>query len=142
MEKETNSYNWSDAWLLLSIIHASKKRGATLNEIIEAGDAINISIFTPEEMESGLSRLTAGGYIEEKGGAFSITEQLAGQLSRTKILSRYIRKQLEDIRKLIGAASWAAVQPNPNNLQYPGFSKELFEEAYKRYVDRVANRFT
>ena len=142
MAKEANGYNWSDAWLLLSIIHASRRGGATLDKIIEAGDGINVSIFTPEEMESGLSRLTAGGYIEEKGGAFFITGQLAGQLLRTKILSRYIHKQLEDITKLIGAASPTAVQPNPNNLQYPGFSKELFDEAYKKYVDRVANGST
>jgi len=49
-----DSYLWTDAWLLLSIIYASRHEGATLKYIIGYGDALNHAIFRMEEVESGL----------------------------------------------------------------------------------------
>jgi hypothetical protein len=125
-------YNWSDAWLLLSIIHASKRGGATLDRIIAAGDAINHDIFTPSEMESGLARLTSGGYIKEESGVFSPTRK-AMRYSRFRLLPKSIYEELKDVGKFIGAAPFTSKQPNANELRYPGFSEAAFNEAYDKY---------
>lgn len=127
-------YNWSDAWLLLSIIHASKQGVATLDKIIAAGDAINHAIFTPAELESGFARLTSGGYIEEHGVAFSPTDKAGPALPKFRLFSRSVLKELETIGKNIGAASATSEQPHANDLRYEGFSKEAFDEAYNKYV--------
>jgi hypothetical protein len=52
----TTFYN-SDAWVLLAIIYASRSGPATLDKIIAAGDAINVAIFPPNELEGGLGSL-------------------------------------------------------------------------------------
>lgn len=61
-------YEWSDAWLLLAIIYASRHEPATLAKVIAAGDAINHAIFTPAELDQGLARLSRGGYVDEFDG--------------------------------------------------------------------------
>ncbi len=66
-------YRWTDGWLLAAIALASGNRPALLWEIIAAGDALNHAIFTDEEIESGLARLTQGGWITERNGTFLVT---------------------------------------------------------------------
>ena len=63
-------YHWSDAWLLLAIVYACRGGDANLSRVIAAGDALNHAIFTPAEVESGLARLVAGGYIEVEGDQY------------------------------------------------------------------------
>ncbi|HEU0143522.1 MAG TPA: hypothetical protein VFQ47_01935 [Nitrososphaera sp.] len=128
-------YNWSDAWLLLSIIYAGKPSGATLEKIIAAGDFINHAIFNPDELASGFARLKSGGYIKEKRGIFSATEKVMRAYSKTTSPRRAVHKELEDIEILIGAASSASEQPHSNNLKYAGFSEEAYAEAVKRYIE-------
>ena len=62
-------FNWSDAWLLLSVIYAGGE-GADLERIISVGDGIEHAIFNPDELESGLARLVSSGHIKEKNGIF------------------------------------------------------------------------
>jgi len=135
MHKNRTEYNWSDAWLLLAVIYAGGK-GATLERIIEVGDGIEHAIFNPDELESGLARLTSGGYISEKKGVFSATAKVMRAYAKTTSPRRAIHKELEDVEKLIGAASPTSKQPHSNNLKYAGFTKESYEEAVDRYIGR------
>ena len=125
-------FHWSDAWLLLAIVYASRTGDASLDKIIAAGDAINHSIFTPSELESGLARLVAGGYIEQKVGVFSpCLKTLAYRKSRRR--GRAMLSELKDVATMLRARDALAEQPSANNLDYPGFSIAAYEEAVEKY---------
>ena len=134
MTKSSISFNWSDAWVLLAIIIASKEGLATLATIIEAGDGINFAVFKPEELESGLARLTAGGYVEEKAGNFYPTK-LAFNYTNDPTKRRAIHKQLKDIETMLGTAAATSEQRSPNNLKYAGFSIAAYDSAVAKYVE-------
>ena len=134
MTKETLLFNYSDASLLLAIGFASQRGPATLETIIGAGDGINFEIFSAEELESGLARLTEAGYIEEKANAFFLTEKVKPESESFLAKRRSIDKRLRDVREMLGAASSPFdEQPHKNTLRYTGFSREQYDEVIKRY---------
>ncbi len=135
MSKNKIECNWSDAWLLLAIIYAGSG-GANLERIIAAGDGINHAIFDPDELESGLARLTSRGYIKEKNGVFSATPKVMREYVKTTSPRRAIHKDLESIEKLIGAASPNSEQPYSNDLKYAGFSASAYTAAVNKYIER------
>jgi hypothetical protein len=131
-----DEHQWSDAWLLLSIIHASKAGEANLKNIIAAGDGIEHAIFNPEELQSGFARLTTGGYIREDEKIFYPTEKTMKSYLKTMTPRRSIYKQLEDTQKLLNIATdnSAEVLPNAmNKHRYDGFSKAAYLNALREY---------
>lgn len=136
-------YQWSDIWLLQSIILGGGDSGANLYNIISTGDALNHAIFTNDELESGLARLTLGGLIFEKNTNFfptPMTNELYKKAGKSDGGIYSIRKRLGNI---LGAAQYSPKQiyPNPkNNLSYPGFSPKAVEDAIKRW-QKEARKF-
>ena len=139
MDAATPEYNWSDAWILLAIVYAGNK-GATLERIIAVGDAINHAIFEPNELESGLARLTLGGFIKEKNGVFSTTAKVKKAYSKTTTPRRPILKELDDMTGLLQAATYESKQPQRNNLKYPGFSITAFDKALASYLKKFGEK--
>jgi hypothetical protein len=109
---------------------------ATLETIIEACDGIDHSIIEPDELQSGLVRLTDGGFITEKNGVFFPTKQ-QHLYSAAMSERRAMQNRLKDIQEILGAPSAVSDQPSLNNLRYPGFSAEDYEKAVENYVGRV-----
>ncbi len=126
-------FNWSDAWLLLAIGLASETGPATLETIIAAGDRINFAIFTADELESGLVRLRDAGYIVGGVSSFALTEKSKTLSESLQSKQESLHKQLSDAQEMLGAAAAPDEQPCANDLKYPGFSKEKYEEAVTRY---------
>jgi len=60
----------SDAWLLLSIIYASRFPPVTLAKIQSAADFIRHTFLTHEELNLGLKRLIENGLVRKAGEAF------------------------------------------------------------------------
>ena len=139
MIKSKIKFNWSDAWLLLSVIYAGGE-GADLEGIIAAGDGINHAIFNPDELESGLARLTSSGHIKEKNGIFVATLRVRRAFAKISPKRSAIHKDLERIETLIGAAPSSDEQPNTSNLKYPGFSEAGYSQAVKKYLERFKKR--
>jgi len=133
MNKENILFNWSDAWLMLAISLASQRGPATLDAIIAAGDEINFSIFTLEELESGLVRLIESRYVAERSGAFYATENVSPYSEKYLSDGRPSDKRLEDVREMLGAAAAPDDQPCKNNLHLPGLTKEHYDQAVRRY---------
>ena len=123
----TTFYN-SDAWALLAIIYANRSGSATLDKIIAAGDAINVAIFLPNELEGGLARLTAGGYITEHEGAFASTDKALAYSGSSRD-RRAMLKELSDVRRMLASRS---TEP-PDGVRYPGFSEAAYDEAIEKY---------
>jgi hypothetical protein len=63
----------SDAWLFMAVATGDRGGGATLKDVIAAGDFINHSIFNAGELRRGLAKLTTGGFVREEAGRFSLT---------------------------------------------------------------------
>ena len=121
--------------MLLAIIYAGgTSRTATLEKIIGAGDYINHAVFNPDELESGLARLTAGNFIREKNKTFYVTLKVRRAYAKTTSPRRSADKELEDIKQLIGATSAAGEQQHKNDLKYAGFSLEEFREAVEKHL--------
>ena len=139
MIKNKIKFNWSDAWLLLSVIYAGSE-GADLERIISVGDGINHDIFSPDELESGFARLISGGHLKEKNGIFMATLRVRRAFAKMSPKRSYIHKDLERIETLIGAARSSDEQPNTNNLKYPGFSEAAYTQAVNKYLESFRER--
>jgi phosphopentomutase len=124
--KKITYYN-SDAWVLLAIIYACKAGEGTLDKIIGAGDAINTAIFLPRELEGGLARLVAGGYVTESNGKFTATEK-ALDYSASPKKRQAIFNELSDVQTMLAVSF-----DEPVVISYPGFSEAAFAEAVKKY---------
>ena len=131
MKGDTPRYRWTDAWLLGAIAEASEHEAAQLWQIIAAGDSLNHALFTNEEIESGLARLTKGGWITEHEGKFSTTDFFKRENIKIKGW-----ESVKKIEKLLDAESRQANEPIPhpaNNLRYPGITSEVLFKANKEY---------
>ena len=137
VEKMTKiHYQWSDIWLLQSIILGGGKKGASLYDMIRTGDALNHAIFSNDELESGLARLTAGEFIVEKGKRFFPTEKANEMYRKADIKGGSIYTVRERLEKRLKASPYDPKQkyPNPkNNLNYPGFSSKATVEAIEKW---------
>jgi hypothetical protein len=125
---DSSTYYNSDAWVLLAIIYANRSGHGTLDKIIAAGDAINVAIFLPNELEGGLARLTAGGYISEHDGTFAPTDK-ALAYSRSSRNRRAMLKELKDVQRMLASRSTEPV----DGVKYPGFSEAAYDEAIETY---------
>jgi len=128
-------YCISDVWLLASIEFSGGKEGATIRDIIGAGDYINHAIFTEKEFEEGLCRLTEGGWIREIGGRFSVSKKFKEQkISYSSPKGRHSTKKLRvGIRELLDVNRGCKYGSKSNKLKYPGFTSKKFTNAIKEY---------
>ena len=97
-------FEYSDAWLLEAIkLSENRDQGATLTDIIQAADSINIAIMTHTEFVTGTRKLKSIGFIIEKDKRFQTTNKFNewwttkyGQKSRFSLL-----KAMEEIEKYL-----------------------------------------
>jgi hypothetical protein len=68
-----NDFVWADAWVLLSLIYAQKP--ANRKRIVATGDYLNHAVMNSDELEGGLQRLQARGYIFEGNSGFDLGPQ-------------------------------------------------------------------
>lgn len=130
----------SDVWVLLALAYSSKSSPATLTEIVSAGDMINKSVFTPQELRRGFAKLITAGYAQERDLHFSLTVQGERFLADTgpKLRSVYDRWKL--IERKLGAA-----MTTPQNAplfedpewSYRAITDELVDEAAKAHSEAV-----
>ena len=97
-------YEWSDAWLLLAIIYASKSGDSTIQKIIEVGDGINHAVFTDEELKGGIERLSQGGFVIERDGSFAPARTVIKAYYRKTTPRRAINNELKDIESFLGVS--------------------------------------
>lgn len=130
-------YIHSDAWVLLSIILSGTQNGARLENIIAAGDFINHAIFTFEEMEGALARLSIGKYICRKGYYFYPSEKTIKMWNEKQKTKSYIHKDMERVAKFIDAKPWekqAIPQKANEGYSYKGIDRDQFERAVNLYL--------
>jgi len=130
-------YQWSDAWILLATVYKGQKRPALLSDVIAVADYIQHAIVTFEEMEGGLARLTAGGFLVDRGGKLSPSRRTMLFYRSVTRPHRPVLKEQEDIQKLLDASDWnPSVSPSDANrgASYPSLTRERFDQAVQDYL--------
>jgi hypothetical protein len=130
------TYLWSDAWLFQAIALASQTHAAALDEVLGAADAVNHAMPTDDELHGALSRLTAGGFIEEVEERFQLTAEVPSELREA--LAGGLTRGRDAASKYLNAEPWSPqtnVRDPRNQLHYPGLTRERIrsaEQAYRR----------
>ena len=135
------SYQWSDAWILLATVYMGKQRPALLTDVIAAADYINHAVVTFEEMEGALARLTAGGFIVDRGDRLSPSRKTMTFYRSVTTPRRPVLKEKEDLQKLLGASDWnPSVLPKDANrgVSYPSLTRGLFDQAVQECLSMSA----
>lgn len=134
MKKNNNvQYLYTDALLLASIALMSKEKPAELWEIFMAGDHLNHALFSFEEIESGLVRLTKGKWIKELNtNEFSVTDKF--KKLNLKISNIIHVSKLAEILETLPWNENCEKLNSMNKLRYPGVDKKVLESASKKYL--------
>ena len=135
MDVKASQYQRSDAWLLLSIIYASPVNGASLRDIISAGDYINHAIFTFDELSGGLQRLIAGGLIREQNGAFAATDIIIKAYRRTTTPRRTALKELADASEFLKMQDKPLPDESGDDRRFVDLTRDPYNNALKDYQD-------
>ena len=126
-------FSWADAWILLSIIYASRESGrATLRDIIAVADGIQHAVLNYGEADEGLARLIDAGHVVRDGADFRATE---GVLSAYKAFSkRGVREQERELERFLGAAPWSPEYRPLADSSGRAVSRQDFDTAVQSYV--------
>ena len=127
-------FTWSDTWLLLSI-GTGGETGATLKDIIAAGDFLNHAIFTGAELRRGFAKLLAAGYVVKVADRFQVAGQALTLLR--EFSGSPTRSVWNECDRLLGLkpgsyASDANVE-DPNWCYAPATDKAV-QAAYREFV--------
>jgi hypothetical protein len=96
-------------------------------------DFTNKAPINDDELQSGLVRLTQGGYIAENNFRFSVTEKVPDNLK--------IGDDIKKVGEYLNAEEWSKeknVRDTRNNLKYPGLTTDIIRHADRAYCRRVA----
>ena len=132
-------FTWSDAWLLHAVaIAGGDASGATLTDIIGAGDGINHALFTTAELRRGFAKLSAGGFISERGALFFLEGEAATAWQRARQY-RLLDKQRKELATLLNAAPYPAGAPGfeDPDWPYPSLTDARIHAAEAEYRQRV-----
>ncbi|MHB0938548.1 MAG: hypothetical protein ACYC6A_19300 [Armatimonadota bacterium] len=125
-----------EAWVLQSVwyVTAGSQQGATLQQIIAAGDFIEHAIFNADVLHDGLERLIARGLVAITAEyTFTVTESFQRLITdRGRIAHSSIRKDAELLEALLTEMPLDrnAIKPLPDGLITP----ERVAEAYRAYI--------
>lgn len=72
----TTRFEWSDAWILMASIRATREFGRpSLEQLLAWSDAINKAIPTTPELSGAFTRLIAAGFATRRGDAIVPTRR-------------------------------------------------------------------
>jgi hypothetical protein len=128
-------FKWADAWILLSIICASRERGrATLRDIIAVADGIEHAIMNYGEADEGLARLIEAGHVAREGASFHATESV---LSAYEAFSEGVPgliEKLGQLERFLGAEPWSSDYRPPADSSGRVVPRQDFEAAVQSYI--------
>jgi hypothetical protein len=123
------NWNWSDAWLLMSIISTDKK-GTDLRGIIAMGDYINHSVFSFDELETGLEKLISIDYVRIEQNRFLTTSAFKRDYKKLKA-PKSLLKAVDQLHELLKSKliNERALRPMAKEI----LSESIFKSAYEEY---------
>jgi hypothetical protein len=137
------AYLWSDAWLLQAIAIASQNAPATLAQVLAAADGVNHALPTDEELHGGFSRLTAGGFVTEIDGCFTMTAAVPSHVTARMLEGGWNRGR-QAASEFLNAEPWSALTKggDPRNaVVYRGLTPERILAADQEYRETITRKF-
>jgi hypothetical protein len=133
-------FTWSDAWVLAAIAIAGDTDGATVKEIIAAGDSINGTLFSARELRCGLAKLTRTAYVRADGELFAVAgpaREVTAKILKRKCSSFCVMLALEGF---LDAEPYSPDGPSERDRDWPfqGLTDELVAAACASYREETA----
>lgn len=117
-DEDRPQYTWSDAWVLASVTVGGGDHGGTLQDIVEAGDLINRTVFTPQELRRALAKLMHDGHVRRQGDVFAVAGRAmaaAVQVAQRNPSSYDLLQHFEDF---LEAAPYPAGDPGEEDPRW------------------------
>lgn len=126
MEDSAPDFEWYDAWILASIIYASaEETPVPLWRVVGIADALNKAIVSRSELELGLGRLIAAGYVRVVDGGFEPTS--------AALELKAPGHPLDNVASGIGAKPWSRSAEEPRTTTEIYVSADAYRKAVRRY---------
>jgi hypothetical protein len=127
-------FQWSDAWLLHAVLLAAGERDAALDEVIGAADMLNKAMLTFDELDGGIARLEAAGFVSIVAGRFRLSE--TGRALYRQLSPGSGRRASEAIRRALGAPEPPGPPYKPG-VRDPDWTSGAFTPAEMARAERV-----
>ena len=135
------SYTWSDAWVLAAVTVGGGGHGAELAQIIEAGEVVNRSIFTPQELRRGLGKLLVDEHVRRDGERFVLSgiARIAYEQERPNLATSY--DLLQFFEEILHAMPYPAGDPNADDPDWslPDITDAKVAAARAAYLEEYEN---
>ncbi|MBN2084703.1 MAG: hypothetical protein JW748_05720 [Anaerolineales bacterium] len=126
----------SDAWLLCAIVIGSGRHGASLRDILAAGDYINHAILSGPQIRRGLAKLTHAGFVREAAGRFLVSGKAKSFWKRLPQKRKPVLRYLYDWEKFLAVPPPPEPDPHREEAEwpYPAITEDMVKKAYEEYV--------
>ncbi|MBC7861761.1 MAG: hypothetical protein IAF38_02230 [Bacteroidia bacterium] len=127
------NFQFSDTWLLHSILNTEKKdTGAEMKDIIAFADYTNHSIMEYEEFAGGIEKLLAAGLILPVGKNYSTSEEFKVWFKSkfNKKIRMNVQKEFTGIENYLNAH----FPDGPSNVVSSDFRKQCSEEEFRKVI--------
>ena len=94
------TWSWTDAWLLTAAC-MTEENPVSLRSLFAAGDAVNHALFTDEELNTGMTKLTAAGLAEWDGEAIVLTDAGIHLYEQAAGRTRYMLQAMENVESAL-----------------------------------------
>jgi hypothetical protein len=137
MSPPTIRFSWADAWILLSVIYASRESGsATLRDFIAVADGIEHAVLNYGEADEGLARLIEAGHITRDGTGFRPAEPVLSAYGALCKSVPGVRDQLHRLEGFLGAEPWSPEYRPSADSSGRAVSRQEFEAAVQSYTSQ------
>jgi hypothetical protein len=126
------NWTWTDAWVLTAA-YLPKKNPVTLTELFAAGDAVNKAIFTDDEVEQGLMKLSAAELLQWDGKVIALTEKALRLCDEAVESTQYILQAMKRIEEELRQIDLTGAVLTPIQLH-----RDAVDAALKAYHERPA----
>lgn len=140
MTDRNNYFEWSDAWVFLSLSsYDSEFKPIDLSRIIGFGDMLNHAIFLPNELRQGFRKLHLTGLIDIKGNEIRITR--LGIEIKGKVKGGLFSQVDNCLKSLNSSKLKLTGFENETRTIIDFLSDESIEEGFKKYKTIANNGY-
>lgn len=120
-------FEWYDAWILTALLFArDEKEPVSLKDLIAVADGINKAMVTRSELEVGIGRLVAAGYVRVVSEGFELTPKALALPPLTGL-------GMDIVSEAIGAKEWSPDLEMPSSTSEVYVTRDAYAKAEKQY---------